>query len=110
MAGPTQKEINLVIQAKSLATKPIAELDAAVKKLNEAVEALAPASEKGEAKLDELRTVAGQLKDALKGLASSAGILETFERMSLWPGSMRRRRRCKRMWSRPPPPSVRKKN
>lgn len=82
MAPPTSKEINLIIEGKNLAGKPLTELDREVQKLVKSVETLGPASDKGEAKLDELRAVAGQLKEALKGLAANAGVLETFEKIS----------------------------
>lgn len=76
------KEIELLIKARDLASKPLAEIGTSVSKLSDAVESLVPSSEKGEVSLAELTAVANQLKAALAGLASNSKFIEEFKRLS----------------------------
>jgi len=78
----TSKEIGLTVKGIDLASKPLQDIGAAVDKLVSAVNAIVPASEKGEKNLSELTTTAGQLGKALKGLQADKAIIESFEALS----------------------------
>jgi hypothetical protein len=60
----------------------LADIGAAVDKLVSAVNAIVPASEKGEKNLSDFTDTAGQLGKALKGLQGDKGIIESFEALS----------------------------
>jgi len=78
----TSKEIGLTVKGVDLASKPLQDIGAAVDKLVAAVNAIVPASEKGEKNLSELTATAGQLGKALKGLQADKAIIESFEALS----------------------------
>jgi hypothetical protein len=78
----TSKEIGLTIKGVDLASKPLQDIGAAVDKLVSAVNAIVPASEKGEKNLSELTSTANSLGKALKGLQADKGIIESFEQLS----------------------------
>jgi hypothetical protein len=78
----TSKEITLAVKGVDLASKPLQDIGAAVDKLVSAVNAIVPASEKGEKNLSELTSTAGQLGKALKGLQADQSIIESFEQLS----------------------------
>ncbi len=78
----TSKEIGLTVKGVDLASKPLQEIGTAVDKLVAAVNAIVPASEKGEKNLSELTATAGQLGKALKGLQADKAIIESFEALS----------------------------
>lgn len=76
------KDIELIIKAKNLASKPVGELDKDITQLVTKVESLAPASERGEVSLKQLESVASQLGDALRGLLANQSIIERFKLLS----------------------------
>lgn len=78
----TSKEIGLTIKGVDLASKPLQDIGAAVDKLVSAVNAIVPASEKGEKNLSELTSTANSLGKALKGLQADKSIIESFEALS----------------------------
>jgi hypothetical protein len=78
----TSKEIGLTIKGVDLASKPLQDIGSAVDKLVQAVNAIVPASEKGEKNLSDLTSTANSLGKALKGLQADKGIIESFEQLS----------------------------
>jgi hypothetical protein len=79
----TSKEITLAVKGVDLASKPLQDIGAAVDKLVSAVNAIVPASEKGEKNLSELTSTANDLKKAMSGLAADKAITESFEALSI---------------------------
>jgi hypothetical protein len=79
---PTSKEMTLSIKGVDLASKPLQDIGAAVDKLVSAVNAIVPASEKGEKNLSELTSTASSLNKVLTGLAANKLTTETFTTLS----------------------------
>jgi tape measure domain-containing protein len=78
----TSKDIELVIRATDLSSKPIADIDVAVSKLSKSFDEIEPSARRGEATLGEITAIAKKLDQALAGLAANQRLIELFRTIS----------------------------